>query len=623
MIRWAFYCMALFFGGGSWIFSGDLVGGGFPALRPTDGGGRGGLDLLVCGVVGGGCGLRSHSDDIVTPAIVYFIFMQTKLTCITPLKPQANPLSTYLSTTPSFTSPCPLAASAPLTIPLQITLSEIRLSGFIILVFSKAKGITLVFRNDPLESLRVSSTFDSIPFIKDYLQKEIERVVRGLFQEELPVGIHRLSLKWFNPDYAASLEAEGNTSTQPTTHPSYSGESDDEGIANPYINPLAPSPEEQNQQQLSEKNMGQLDTLLGSQKTLSVGSSAVEEAVFRAWAAPSMVPAWSNGGLGWTDLPGTPAAGAGTTYTFNEAGDAVSVTSSGHSGHGGSMRPSLSASSSSLSVPGVCTSSSTSVSGARLGRGRKKKHRIVNLRKRTEDCTATASDAASTATESTTASTAPSIYSDEYDSKEGSVVMEEEDLQEQVHYQTRGAGSASGSVRRPDSVRASLQGNGHLAAPPMMRDLSTDASSSGSGPRRRDSSPIPAGSAASSTASVGVHRMSSPSNPASTAPATPTSPICVTSQSSRSDCRCRRTHIHTHSDPHPHHMQMPNPWLNLASMLGQSGGGGSILEQAVLMKLAGEVARLQAREKEREVEREREERRRMDGEGEAPPAYGD
>ena len=578
--------------------------------------------------------MRGYLNYIANLAIFYFIVMQTKTDVHypPPPQPQANPLSTYLSTTPSFTSPCPLAASAPLTIPLQITLSEIRLSGFIILVFSKAKGITLVFRNDPLESLRVSSTFDSIPFIKDYLQKEIERVVRGLFQEELPVGIHRLSLKWFNPDYAASLEAESNASTQPTTHPSYSAESDDEGIANPYINPLAPSPEEPNQQ-FSERNLGQLDTLLGSQKTLGVGSSAVGEAVFRAWAAPSMVPAWSNGGLGWTDLPGTPAAGASTTYTFNEAGDAVSVTSSGHSGYGGSARPSLSASSSSLSVPVVGTNSSpASVSGARLGRGRKKKHRIVNLRKTGDGSATTASDAVSTTTESTaelTASTAPSIYSDGYDSKEGSVVMEEEDLPEKMHYQARGVGSASGSTRRSDSARASLQGNGHLAAPPMMRDLSTDASSCGSGPRRRDSSPVSSRSAASSTASVGVHRMSpSSNNLANTAPATPTTPISVTSQSSRSDCRCRYTHLHTHSDPHPHphphHMQMPNPWLNLASMLGQSGGGGSILEQAVLMKLAGEVARLQAREKEREKEREREERRgmSMEGEREAPPAYG-
>ncbi|KAI7582067.1 hypothetical protein KC346_g18512, partial [Hortaea werneckii] len=91
---------------------------------------------------------------------------------------QANPLNTYLSTKPKFTRPDAVAASSGLTIPLQITLSDIRLSGFVILVFSKMKGITLVFRNDPLESLKVSSTFDSIPFVRDYLQRTIENQLR-------------------------------------------------------------------------------------------------------------------------------------------------------------------------------------------------------------------------------------------------------------------------------------------------------------------------------------------------------------------------------------------------------------------------------------------------------------
>src|SRR6201992_1595964 len=114
---------------------------------------------------------------------------------------QANPLNTYLSTKPSFTSPQPLAAASGLTIPLQITLSDIRLSGFVILVFSKQKGITIVFRNDPLESLKVSSTFDSIPFIRDYLQKEIEAQLRVLFFEDLPAILHKLSLKLWSSEY--------------------------------------------------------------------------------------------------------------------------------------------------------------------------------------------------------------------------------------------------------------------------------------------------------------------------------------------------------------------------------------------------------------------------------------
>ncbi len=53
---------------------------------------------------------------------------------------QANPLNTYLAAKPGFTSPQPLAAASSLTIPLQITLSEIKLSAFIIVVFSAAEG---------------------------------------------------------------------------------------------------------------------------------------------------------------------------------------------------------------------------------------------------------------------------------------------------------------------------------------------------------------------------------------------------------------------------------------------------------------------------------------------------
>src|SRR5277367_5529443 len=115
---------------------------------------------------------------------------------------QANPLNTYLFSKPSFTSPQPVAAATGLTIPLQITLSDIKLSGFIVLVFSRQKGLTLVFRNDPLDSLKVSSTFDSIPFVRDHLQKEIEAQLRILLMDELPAIIHRLSLRLFVPEYS-------------------------------------------------------------------------------------------------------------------------------------------------------------------------------------------------------------------------------------------------------------------------------------------------------------------------------------------------------------------------------------------------------------------------------------
>jgi distribution and morphology protein 34 len=79
------------------------------------------------------------------------------------------------------------------------------------LVFSKQKGITVVFRNDPLESLKVSSTFDSIPFVRDFLQKEIEAQLRILFMDELPAIIHRLSLRLWVPEYRAGEELQTQT----------------------------------------------------------------------------------------------------------------------------------------------------------------------------------------------------------------------------------------------------------------------------------------------------------------------------------------------------------------------------------------------------------------------------
>ena len=127
------------------------------------------------------------------------IVLQTKV--------QANPLNTTTRATPAFTSPNILAADAPLTVPMFLRLSHLKLSGIIILVFSKQKGITLVFRNDPVESVEVSSSFDSIPAVQRFLEKEISTVLRTLFQEDLPAIIHKLSLKWIPSFRRKSLES--------------------------------------------------------------------------------------------------------------------------------------------------------------------------------------------------------------------------------------------------------------------------------------------------------------------------------------------------------------------------------------------------------------------------------
>ncbi|KAI1353140.1 mitochondrial distribution and morphology protein 34 [Xylaria sp. FL0043] len=288
---------------------------------------------------------------------------------------QANPLNTYLSAKPTFTSPQPLAAAAGLTIPLSITLSEIKLSAFIILVFSKQKGITLVFRNDPLESLKVSSTFDSIQFVRDYLQRTIEGQLRNLMMDELPAIIHKLSLRLWCPDQL------------PRDEEIVKENDENEAVVDPFANPPIEAVDSHGhvldaneiaslsldsgsgaQSLFSQKNMLRLAALTDSHRTLSLFTPGIRNAMFRAWAGPTdrhdtgvstpiAAPTLSR-------MPST--HGTSTTYTFTDASsvDQGSVPS----------RPSL-------------VSVNSAASGLGLGAGRhsrnlrKKKTRVVNLRR--------------------------------------------------------------------------------------------------------------------------------------------------------------------------------------------------------------------------------------------------
>ncbi|KAI9277016.1 hypothetical protein BDA99DRAFT_554947 [Phascolomyces articulosus] len=116
-----------------------------------------------------------------------YIVLQTKV--------QANPMHAKRSELPRHTRPSILAADRPLVVPMLLRISDLQLRGIVVLVVSKTKGITLVFKNDPLESIVISSTFDSITSVRNFLQREIEKQLRNLFQEDLPVMIHNLSLR--------------------------------------------------------------------------------------------------------------------------------------------------------------------------------------------------------------------------------------------------------------------------------------------------------------------------------------------------------------------------------------------------------------------------------------------
>lgn len=89
-----------------------------------------------------------------------------------------------------------LAAKQPLVVPMLLRLSHFKLDSYVVLVVSRQKGITLVFKTDPLQNVDINSTFDSIAVIQKFIQREIEGQLRQMFREDLPGIIHRLSQQW-------------------------------------------------------------------------------------------------------------------------------------------------------------------------------------------------------------------------------------------------------------------------------------------------------------------------------------------------------------------------------------------------------------------------------------------
>ncbi|KAJ1895974.1 ERMES complex subunit [Kickxella alabastrina] len=115
-----------------------------------------------------------------------FLVLQTQV--------QANPLRLTQSEIPTMPQIGVVAAAQPLVVPMLLRISGLKLHGIIVLAVSKQDGITLVFRSDPLVSVEVHSTFDSVPSVRRMLQREIEATLRTLFQDDLPVIVHEMSV---------------------------------------------------------------------------------------------------------------------------------------------------------------------------------------------------------------------------------------------------------------------------------------------------------------------------------------------------------------------------------------------------------------------------------------------
>lgn len=231
-----------------------------------------------------------------------------------------------------------------------------------------------MFRNDPLESLKVSSTFDSIQFVRDYLQRTIEGKLRDLMMEELPAIIHRLSLRLWCPDQLPK-EDEEETSDEPVVDP-FASPPLDAVDANgnlldaSAISQLSLEGGTEGKALFSQKNLLRLATLTDSNRTLSLFTPSIRDVVFRAWTGP-----WDRLDTSHSSPLATPSLarshsfqgnGTGTTYTFSD------TAGSEH----GPARPTLASFNS--------ASMGLGLGAGRHSRsyiGRKKKKRVVNLRK--------------------------------------------------------------------------------------------------------------------------------------------------------------------------------------------------------------------------------------------------
>lgn len=267
-------------------------------------------------------------------------------------------------------------------------------------MFSRQKGLTLVFRNDPLESLKVSSTFDAIPFVRDYLQKEIESQLRTLLMDEVPVIIHKLSQRLWVPEYK---EKEDQELVQQLQDPA-TKEKPVDPLASPPQDPVDVSGNTLDPSQIaslnldsgsethalfSQKNLLRLGALTDSHKTLSLFTPGIRDAVFRAWAGP--LERGETYGTGGHATPVTPGIRRSHSYTGS-----ISTTYSPADildARQNLARPGLSSFGSAASGMG---SKNSKTNG-----GRRRKHRVVNLRKK---ATANGDDLESVSGESSTAS---------------------------------------------------------------------------------------------------------------------------------------------------------------------------------------------------------------------------
>ena len=230
--------------------------------------------------------------------------------------------------------------------------------------------------------------------------------------DEVPVIIHRLSLRLWVPEYREREDEKLARSLQEST----TGEKPVDPLASPPQDAVDSSGNILDASQIaslsldsgpemhalfSQKNLLRLSALTDSHRTLSLFTPGIRDVVFRAWAGPT-----ERGeiyGSSGRATPITPVmarsqsytGNSSTTYVFSEADDAAQYPS----------RPGMSSFASAASGLGL-----GSVKHGKPHGGRKRKHRVVNLRKKPTEGDDVESVSGESTTASGTMSSAPSEY---------------------------------------------------------------------------------------------------------------------------------------------------------------------------------------------------------------------
>lgn len=387
--------------------------------------------------------------------------------------------------------------------------------------------------------------------------------------DEVPAIIHRLSLRLWGPEYRArddeelARDRENSVPEEKAIDPLASPPQDPVDLSGHILDAaqiasLSLDSGSETHSLFSQKNLLRLGALTDSHRTLSLFTPSIRDAVFRAWAGPT-----ERGEHLSSNPPATPMMPTlSRSHSYTGSTSTAYVFSDGHES-GLPLRPTLSTFGSAATGLGLGSSRNGKLHG-----GRKRKHRIVNLRKKgpaNEDLESVSGEGS---TISGTISSAPSEYGlppRQPQEREGELV-------------TPPRSPEQGRLRR-DFNNIDLGDT-----PPRLRDLTprnpVQVEANDSTPKASISLPHSDESSAHTPSAKTPRRPIPETQPPNRPPhySSEKAPLQEEPQSAPS--------LYPHLVPEPHDPSHPSSF----SYMDSSSSNG-ILEQAWMMKIAGEIAR--------------------------------